>query len=222
MTHDVHGSRRVDGAAGLRAAQLSVPRNEPDRRGVHARARAHGAGREGRAPAALGAARRAAGVPAAAARAGRARGEVRTLRAAEWQGGRRCCRASALLCGFYLNELLLQLLPRDDPHEALFDDYAEAVARARAGATRRRRCCARSNAAAARSSATRWRSSARRRAARRSSPSGSTVTIPSAGPVQVGERGRTGRGAGRYRAGAARHRARRLSAPADAQRRRSS
>jgi DNA repair protein RecO (recombination protein O) len=32
------------------------------------------------------------------------------------------------MCGFYLNELLLRLLPRDDPHEGLFDAYAEALA----------------------------------------------------------------------------------------------
>ena len=31
------------------------------------------------------------------------------------------------MCGFYLNELLLRLLPREDPHEALFDDYGEAL-----------------------------------------------------------------------------------------------
>jgi DNA repair protein RecO (recombination protein O) len=31
------------------------------------------------------------------------------------------------MCGFYLNELLLRLLPRDDPHEALFDVYASAL-----------------------------------------------------------------------------------------------
>src|ERR1044071_8610245 len=33
------------------------------------------------------------------------------------------------MCGFYLNELLLRLLPRDDPHEALFDSYGEALTR---------------------------------------------------------------------------------------------
>jgi DNA repair protein RecO (recombination protein O) len=33
------------------------------------------------------------------------------------------------MCGFYLNELLLRLLPRDDPHETLFDCYAEALNR---------------------------------------------------------------------------------------------
>ena len=32
-----------------------------------------------------------------------------------------------LMSGFYLNELLLRFLHRDDPHEGLFDLYAEAV-----------------------------------------------------------------------------------------------
>jgi DNA repair protein RecO (recombination protein O) len=31
------------------------------------------------------------------------------------------------MCGFYLNELLLRLLPREDPHEALFDAYETAL-----------------------------------------------------------------------------------------------
>ena len=46
--------------------------------------------------------------------------ELRTLHKAEWQGGLPQLKGSALLCGFYLNELLLKLLPRDDPHERLF------------------------------------------------------------------------------------------------------
>jgi DNA repair protein RecO (recombination protein O) len=33
----------------------------------------------------------------------------------------------ALLSGYYLNELLLRLLARDDPHPQLFDTYAAAV-----------------------------------------------------------------------------------------------
>lgn len=49
--------------------------------------------------------------------------EVRTLRGAEWQGGLPPLSGMPLLCGFYLNELLLKLLARDDPHEALFDYY---------------------------------------------------------------------------------------------------
>ena len=33
----------------------------------------------------------------------------------------------ALLSGYYLNELLMRLLARDDPHPALFDAYAATV-----------------------------------------------------------------------------------------------
>jgi DNA repair protein RecO (recombination protein O) len=33
------------------------------------------------------------------------------------------------MCGFYVNELLLRLLPREDPHEELFDRYGEALQR---------------------------------------------------------------------------------------------
>jgi DNA repair protein RecO (recombination protein O) len=57
------------------------------------------------------------------------RGEVRTLVRSEWQGGQPLLRGEALLCGFYLNELLLRLLPREDPHEVLFDHYAAALIR---------------------------------------------------------------------------------------------
>lgn len=49
--------------------------------------------------------------------------EVRTLTQAEWIGGLLPLEKSALLCGFYLNELLVKLLARDDPHPALFDHY---------------------------------------------------------------------------------------------------
>jgi len=57
------------------------------------------------------------------------RGEVRTLVRSEWQGGQPLLSGEALLCGFYLNELLLRLLPREDPHEVLFDHYAAALTR---------------------------------------------------------------------------------------------
>jgi DNA repair protein RecO (recombination protein O) len=49
--------------------------------------------------------------------------EVRTLTAAEWIGGMPPLEKAALLCGFYLNELLVKLLARDDPHPALFSQY---------------------------------------------------------------------------------------------------
>lgn len=54
-------------------------------------------------------------------------GEIRTLKSAEWQGGQVMPTGEALLSGYYLNELLLRLLARDDPHPPLFDVYAAAV-----------------------------------------------------------------------------------------------
>jgi DNA repair protein RecO (recombination protein O) len=56
------------------------------------------------------------------------RGEVRTLVRCEWHGGQPLLAGERLLCGFYLNELLLRLLPREDAHEQLFDHYVAAVA----------------------------------------------------------------------------------------------
>jgi DNA repair protein RecO (recombination protein O) len=53
--------------------------------------------------------------------------EVRTLTAAEWVGGLLPLEKSALLYGFYLNELLVKLLARDDPHPVLFDHYVATL-----------------------------------------------------------------------------------------------
>jgi DNA repair protein RecO (recombination protein O) len=53
--------------------------------------------------------------------------EIRTLKAAEWVGGQVMPTGDALLAGYYLNELLLRLLARDDPHPRLFDAYGTAV-----------------------------------------------------------------------------------------------
>ncbi|MCU0925549.1 MAG: DNA repair protein RecO [Hydrogenophaga sp.] len=53
--------------------------------------------------------------------------EVRTLKAAQWQGGHVMPTGEALLSGGYLNELLMRLLARDDPHASLYDHYALAV-----------------------------------------------------------------------------------------------
>jgi len=55
--------------------------------------------------------------------------ELATLTGAEWAGGQRALAGMGLMCGFYVNELLLRLLPREDPHEALFDVYASLLAR---------------------------------------------------------------------------------------------
>ena len=53
--------------------------------------------------------------------------EIRTLRSAEWMGGHVMPGGEALLSGYYLNELVLSLLARDDPHPGLFDIYAQVV-----------------------------------------------------------------------------------------------
>tara|TARA_Y100001936_G_scaffold253847_1_gene321595 strand:+ start:13695 stop:14414 length:720 start_codon:yes stop_codon:yes gene_type:complete len=53
--------------------------------------------------------------------------ELRTLHKAEWQGGQKPLQGMALICGFYLNELLIRLLHRDDPHKKLFDYYQETL-----------------------------------------------------------------------------------------------
>ncbi len=55
--------------------------------------------------------------------------DLATLITAEWAGGLPPLAGRALMCGFYLNELILRLLPREDPHEALFDAYGETLAR---------------------------------------------------------------------------------------------
>jgi DNA repair protein RecO (recombination protein O) len=55
------------------------------------------------------------------------KGDLRNLVRAEWLGGIPALNPKALLCGFYLNELILKLLERDDPHERLFDHYAIAL-----------------------------------------------------------------------------------------------
>ncbi len=57
------------------------------------------------------------------------KGEVLTLMKAEWQGGQPLLSGQALFCGYYLNELLLKLLPREDAHEGLFQVYGETLQR---------------------------------------------------------------------------------------------
>ncbi len=53
--------------------------------------------------------------------------DVQTLRGAEWAGGAAMLTGAALFSGFYLNELLMKLLARHDPHAALFDIYAATL-----------------------------------------------------------------------------------------------
>ncbi len=53
--------------------------------------------------------------------------EMRTLTSAEWVGGLLPLEKDALLCGFYLNELLVKFLAKDDPHTALFNHYVATL-----------------------------------------------------------------------------------------------
>lgn len=53
--------------------------------------------------------------------------EVLNLRGAEWAGGVPAVRDGGLYSGFYMNELLLKLLARQDPHPVLFDAYADTL-----------------------------------------------------------------------------------------------
>jgi len=60
------------------------------------------------------------------------RGELKTLKTAEPAAPARPLAGASLFPAFYLNELLLKLTHRDDPHEGLFAAYDEAIAELRA------------------------------------------------------------------------------------------
>lgn len=53
--------------------------------------------------------------------------ELKNLHSMEWSTGLLLLRGEALMCGFYLNELLLRLLPREDSHDVLFDYYHQTL-----------------------------------------------------------------------------------------------
>jgi DNA repair protein RecO (recombination protein O) len=54
--------------------------------------------------------------------------DILPLKSAEWAGGQPLLRGATLFSGFYLNELLLKALPRQDAHPALYDRYAATLA----------------------------------------------------------------------------------------------
>lgn len=54
-------------------------------------------------------------------------GELTTLTTIEPAGSHPRLIGTAIYCGLYLNELLMRLLRRDDPHPELFRAYSEAV-----------------------------------------------------------------------------------------------
>ena len=53
--------------------------------------------------------------------------ELRTLTAAEWVGGMLPLEKTALLCGFYLNELIVKLFAKEDTITRLFDYYVATL-----------------------------------------------------------------------------------------------
>jgi DNA repair protein RecO (recombination protein O) len=53
--------------------------------------------------------------------------ELKTLHSLDWADGLLTLQGEALMCGFYVNELLLRLLPREDAHEQLFDYYQQTL-----------------------------------------------------------------------------------------------
>jgi len=62
------------------------------------------------------------------------RGDGGTLTGAETAGPAPDIAPAALLSGYYLNELLLKLLAREDRHDAVYDAYGDALAGLAAGA----------------------------------------------------------------------------------------
>jgi DNA repair protein RecO (recombination protein O) len=57
------------------------------------------------------------------------RGDLGTLTSAELDGQPLRLQGRSLFCGYYLNELLLRLLARHDPHPQVYEDYRLTVAR---------------------------------------------------------------------------------------------
>jgi DNA repair protein RecO (recombination protein O) len=55
--------------------------------------------------------------------------EMRTLTGAEWVGGMLPLSGDALLCGFYVNELLVKFCAREDSHPPLFHHYVVTLTR---------------------------------------------------------------------------------------------
>lgn len=56
------------------------------------------------------------------------KGDMKTIKGVEHTRIFAQLRGESLMAAFYLNEIVLKLTHRDDPHEALFDAYEEAIA----------------------------------------------------------------------------------------------
>ena len=131
-----------------------LSRHQPHPRGVHARARPADAVRARRARPEGATRRGAAAVPAAAAVLERPRRGAAADRRRERAADARRCRRGCLLAGFYLNELLLKLTTRHDPHAGAVRCLPRHARRPERAARRWSRACASSRSACWRSSAT--------------------------------------------------------------------
>lgn len=83
----------------------------------------------------------------------RGKGELKNVGRLESVGTSAWLNGDALFSGLYLNELLIRLLPAEDPHPAVFDHYA-ATLLALAEGVLWNPCCVRSNGACWMTSAT--------------------------------------------------------------------
>jgi len=63
------------------------------------------------------------------------RGELHTVNASEVMGPRYLLKENSALCGLYLNELLVKLLPVNEPEPAIFNAYQLALEGLQAGRT---------------------------------------------------------------------------------------
>ncbi len=55
------------------------------------------------------------------------KGEVKTLTRAEWKPGQALLLGGAVMLGYYVNELVMKLVPRDDAQLSLYEAYARTV-----------------------------------------------------------------------------------------------
>ena len=55
------------------------------------------------------------------------RQELKTLHNIEWSNAFLTIEGDALVCGFYLNELIMRLVPKDDPYPKLYDFYNNTI-----------------------------------------------------------------------------------------------
>lgn len=60
------------------------------------------------------------------------KGELATLSGAETESSAISLSGESLFCGLYMNELLVRVLHRHDPHESLYDHYVAALSRLQA------------------------------------------------------------------------------------------